>query len=647
LILDGKHSMTVTAVIEDLPSNTHFGLDVLAAGVSSYSPITSQDVTPMTVVGAKAWSFHTYGRLKRGESIAPLREGIRTLPDRHSDRAAGGTAPSEIWPLIVRPIRTLHLSAQDVASPDNVSLGRLYGAIGIGALIVLAAAINFVTLRTALAMRRSFEVGVRKACGGNRRALFVQFMSEVFVHVAVATLLGVALAAAALPALNAFLLRTIAWQTLVSPSFVGVTLALLVVVTALAGAYPAFVLASFRASIVTKARATGRLQNGVRQALVALQFAIVIAVLIATIVVHRQTAFGMRESLRQISDPILQLRTSCSDAIKDALARLPGVRGAACSAYPPQMGIGGVGPVQVNGGERLVLGEDAVDYGFFELFGNELAAGRYFSESFAADETPADAKWTTPESIMLNEAGVRKLGLPSAQAAIGQIVTLNHPSGAVGTFSGEHAAAIVGVVKDFQMGSVQNEILPSVFWVDPLLFHTVSLKLDGRTIPETLDAIDRVWAQMGDPGPPQRVFFEETVQQIYRDMHRDFELFSVFACIAILISALGLVGLAAHTASVRTKEIGVRKVLGSGRGGVMSLLLWQFGKPVLLANLIAWPAAYVAMSGWLAGFARRIALEPWMFVSAAVVTLAIAALTVAVHTWTIAGIRPAEALRHE
>jgi putative ABC transport system permease protein len=248
---------------------------------------------------------------------------------------------------------------------------------------------------------------------------------------------------------------------------------------------------------------------------------------------------------------------------------------------------------------------------------------------------------------VLNEAGVRKLGLASPQAAIGETVTINHPSGLVRTFSGEHAAQIVGVVRDFQMGSVRNEVFPAVFYVDELLFGVLSLKLDGRSTPETLDAIDRVWREMGDPGPPQRWFFEDTVEQIYGDMRRDFELFTVFAGVAILISALGLVGLAAHAASVRTKEIGVRKVLGSNRAGIMSLLLWQFSKPVLLANLIAWPAAYFAMSSWLAGFARRIDLEAWMFVGAAAATLLIAALTVATHAWTIAGVRPAVALRSE
>ena len=636
LLREGKQPMKVTAVIETLPSSTTlFAIDVIAAGHSAGSPIVAQDMRPMTVVGAKGWGFNTYGLLKRGESIEPLRESIRTLP-------------SVIWPLIVREIRTVHLGARNVASPDNEDLSRLYGALGIGALIVLAAAINFVTLRTALALRRSTEVGVRKACGGNRRALFAQFMSEVFVHVLIATGLGVAVASAALPALNTFLDRTIEWRTLLTPQFLSAIAALLVTVTLLAGAYPAFVLASFRPSLVTKARATGRLQKGVRQGLVALQFSIVIAVLIATIVVHRQTAFGIRESLRLVADPTMYLVASCNDAMKAEMAQVRGVKGVACSSNLFMASTGGVGPVIYNGGsDPFILGEQNVDIGLFELLGIELAAGRYFSEEFGADKTPEGAKWTVPESIIVNEAGVAKLGIASPQAAIGQMVTINHPSAAVGTFSGEHTAQIVGVVKNFQQGSVRNDYYPTAFFVDPGMFHFMYMKLDRGTVPETVDAVDRIARAMGPPGPPQRGFLDETLQLLYGDLQRDFELFSVFAGVAILISALGLVGLAAHAASVRTKEIGVRKVLGSGRAGIMGMLMWQFSRPVLLANLIAWPAAYFAMHAWLAGFARRIELEPWMFVAAALATLAVAALTVAAHAWTIAGVRPVVALRHE
>jgi putative ABC transport system permease protein len=646
LVLNDAHPMEVTAVIENLPSNTHLYIDVLAAAHSTYSPAAEQDLIPLTIVGAKRWSAQTYALLRPGEPLEPLRERLWTLADGRSVTNEG-TLPSTLWPVTIQSIRAIHLSSRDVANPDNEDLGRLYGALGIGMLIVLAASINFVTLRTALAMRRSLEVGVRKSLGANRRGLFAQFMSEVFVHVTIATVLGAALAAAALPALNAFLLRTIDVSVLASPEILVGIVALLVAVTLLAGAYPALVLASFSPSAATRARSAGRLQNGVRQGLVALQFAIVAAVLIATVVVHRQMAFGLRESLRQFEDPTVILNTSCSDAIKDAMARVEGVREVACSGVVPQRGIGSVGPSQYQDRERVVIGTAPVGIGLFELYDFEPVAGRFFSEDFGTDVTPADNVWTSPEALVLNEAGTRLLGFASAEAAVGEVVMLNHGSGVTGQFTGEHDARIIGVVKDFQMGSVRSEIFPTVFFVDPWLYRTLSMKLDGRSTPETLEAIDRVWSDMGDPGPPQRTFFEDFIEEAYTDLRRDFQLFSVFAGISIVISMLGLVGLAAHTVVARTKEIGVRKVLGSGRTGIMRLLMWQFSKPVLLANVLAWPAAYYAMSRWLEGFARRIELDLWMFVAAALATLAVALATVLVHAWTIAGIRPVTALRHE
>jgi putative ABC transport system permease protein len=646
LVLDDEHAMTVTAVVENLPSNTHLEIDVLAAGHSTYSPLAQQDLIPLTIIGAKRWGVLTYGVLARNESIEPLRESIRTLGDRHSVTNEG-VPPSDLWPLIVRPITAIHLSAGDVAQPESMDRGRLYGALGIGVLVLLAACINFVTLRTALAVRRSLEVGVRKTLGASRGALFGQFMSEVFVHVCVATAVGIGIAAAALPALNAFLLRTIDAGVLASAPFLAGIVASVAIVTLIAGSYPALVLASFNASAATRARGAGRRQNALREALVALQFAIVAAVLIATAVVHRQMAFGQREALRQLSDPIVVLTTRCSESFEDAMARVEGVVATACSSGLPQAGAGAVGPIQYGDNEQLVIGTVNVGIGFFELYDLPLVAGRFFSEDFGTDVTPRDNIWTSPEAIVLNESAVANLGFAAAAAAIGATVKLNHVSGVTGQFTGVHDARIIGVVADFQMGSVRSDIYSSVFFVDPWLFGTLSLKLDGRALPETLDAIDRLWAEMGSPGPPNRVFFEESVEEMYRDLRRDFQLFTVFAGVAITISILGLVGLAAHTVVARTKEIGIRKVLGSGRGGIMRLLMWQFGRPVLVANLIAWPAAYIAMSRWLEGFARRIELEPWIFVAAAVATLAVALATVLVHTWSIAGIRPVVALRHE
>ena len=175
----------------------------------------------------------------------------------------------------------------------------------------------------------------------------------------------------------------------------------------------------------------------------------------------------------------------------------------------------------------------------------------------------------------------------------------------------------------------------------------VSLKLDGRATPETLEAIDRTWKELGGSGPLSANFLRAAMENMYLDLRRQTQLFSVFAGIAIFIAVLGLVGLAAHAAVTRTKEIGIRKAVGGGRLEITRLLLWQFSRPVLLANLIAWPAAYYVMGTWLQGFARRVELDWWMFAGAAAVALTVAVAAVSIHTWSMAGTRPAEALRYE
>jgi putative ABC transport system permease protein len=182
--------------------------------------------------------------------------------------------------------------------------------------------------------------------------------------------------------------------------------------------------------------------------------------------------------------------------------------------------------------------------------------------------------------------------------------------------------------------------------VDEALSTTISLKLDGRATPEALEAIDRAWKELGGSGPLQRSFFEQRIEDLYVDLRRQTQIFSVFAGTAIFIAVLGLVGLAAHAAVTRTREIGIRKAVGGGRREIMRLLLWQFSRPVLLANVIAWPVAYYVMGAWLQGFARRVELDWWVFAGAAVATLAVAIAAVSMHTWVMAGARPVEALRY-
>jgi putative ABC transport system permease protein len=233
---------------------------------------------------------------------------------------------------------------------------------------------------------------------------------------------------------------------------------------------------------------------------------------------------------------------------------------------------------------------------------------------------------------------VRQLGFAGRQAAIGKAVTL---------YGAHRPSQIVGVVGDFAFKSVRDPIDAAVDFFAPGQNSFINVRLTGRQIPETLAAIDRVWQQSGAQGPIMRIFLSDRLQSFYLDIIRQGQVFGGFAAMAVLIACLGLFGLAASTAEQRTKEIGIRKAMGAKTSDIMRLLLWQFAKPVLWANLIAWPVAGYLMWRWLRGFAYRIDLSPWLFLAASALALAIAMLTVLIHSWLIARARPVAALRYE
>ena len=234
-----------------------------------------------------------------------------------------------------------------------------------------------------------------------------------------------------------------------------------------------------------------------------------------------------------------------------------------------------------------------------------------------------------------------------ASDAVGQLVTWNHVFALPATFTGPHDAQIIGVVHDFQVGSVRGQIPPAAFFVDRKLGNVMSVRLHTEDLPGALRAIDRAWATAGAPRPIQRKFFADDVATIYLKVARQAELLAIFAGVAVLIALLGLVGLVVFATSRRTKEIGIRKTLGATRLQIVRLLLWQFLQPVLIANVIAWPLAYYAMGRWLDGFARHVELGPWVFVAAGIGTLSLSLLTVLAHAYATAGTRPINALRHE
>ena len=650
-LLVDKHPMRVTAVIEDLPSNTHLTADIFASGRSPYSVLThlQQVDTPLNNVVA------TYFRLRPGASASAMEPQLPAFVQRHYPlgRINATWAKTKVIVHLV-PLTAIHLrpSTQGAFKPagDKTVIAAI---AGVGVLIVLVAAINFVTLMTARAARRAVEVGVRKAAGASRRDLVVQFMGEAFLYVVFAVVFAIAMAELALPAFNALLQRRIAFDYANDPMLAaGIGLAT-VLVALLAGAYPAFVLSAFRPAAVLKGglpQSTGGV--GVRQALVIIQFAVLIGLVLGAITIARQTYYALNQGMRLDKDQVLFIAASpCTDRLRDAVLTVPGVQRAACaSASVVVPDLSNILDDTVIDDRHETMTVAPVDFGFFEVYGLKPLAGRLADRNRPSDGFLAGSEVNPP--VVINETAVKRLGFKSSQAALGHVIMWHFHADPTTAFGQDPArpSEIIGVVPDFTFGSMRAPIQATMYMVGPKVSYysiALSAKLDGRRIPESLAGIDRVWKRLEGDAPIQRTFVTLFTMRLYIDTLVQGALITIAAVVALSIAALGLFALSAYTTERRTKEIGIRKAMGADTGDILRLLIWQFTKPVLWANLIAWPVSFMILTGWLGGFAYHVDLAPWTFAAAAGAALVIAWATVFIHALRVARAKPVGALRYE
>lgn len=635
------HPMRVSAVLDDIPRQTHLEqFKIFASGSAAWGPLAREDRLPSTVP-----IFWTYARLPTGMSADRIRYGLEAFAARHySDTSGTRSGPGALGTRFrLEPIKDLHLSADARAVNRQIAI--------VGALIVFVAAINFVTLMTARAVRRALEVGVRKAIGARRRDVVIQFMGEALLYVFAATLIGVVIAESALPAANTFLDRSIAFDVLSDPA-----LALGIAGTALltgliAGAYPALVLSSFAPSpALAGARGQRAGSSAVRQGLVVAQFAVLIVLIIGTATVYRQTSFALQNVLRLNEDQMVIV--DCEPGFKERVAALPGVNAAACISYEA-LGYPTISKTFVKDPARgdITINTVGADVGFFEMHGLKPLAGRFFSADRGEDMvlTGPNAGPQEQPSLVVNESAVRQLGFASSQDAIGKSVDWIRPFAAPPTDEQPSylRSRIIGVVGDFTLGSIRTVVDPTMYFVDPISTPLLSATLQGGRLPETLQSIDALWRSTGHVRPIKFEFMSEYMRQLYRDIEIQGGIIGASAGLAIVIACLGLFALAAFTAERRTKEIGVRKAMGASRVDLVRLLLWQFTKPVLWANVVAWPLAYWAAAEWLNGFAYRVSLPLWLFMSASIAAVLIAWASVAAKAWQAANAKPVTALQYQ
>jgi putative ABC transport system permease protein len=343
----------------------------------------------------------------------------------------------------------------------------------------------------------------------------------------------------------------------------------------------------------------------------------------------------MDDALRTDVDQVLTVAAQCPAGFRTEVAKLPGVRAVSCGGA--ELLDGQVFAfIQVNGSHMPVDVMAMLPSGF-ALLGVAPVAG-------SLSGLPADGDREITRAV-INETASRRLGYASPEAAIGQRL----PSLPVGADSGGRMR-VAAVVPDFAFYSVETAIEPAVYLNRPAYpggKGLVLIRLSGRSVPETLRAIDRLWGETGGTEPIERAFLSDHIEGLYRDLERNTQLFAAFAGVAAFLACLGLIGLSVSIAERRTKEIGVRKALGARTDQILALLLWQIGRPIVWANLIAWPAAWWLMRSWLDGFAYRVPLQAWLFPTAGVIAAAIAAASIGAQSFAVARRKPAVALRYE
>ena len=642
------HPMRVTAVVEDLPSNSYLKGEVFGSSLAAYSQFALYDLAPDQ--GAFRISAYTFIRLRPGTPVHRMQQELSAFATHNSDTSTV-YPPGFTVGLHLTPIGDLHLSPSGESPLSPRGDRTLLAALSvIAVLIITSASFNFVTLMTARAAQRAIETGVRKAAGALRSQLIIQFLAEAVIYVALAMVLAVAISELLLPWMNSVLKQKIAFNYLGDPALLGALLATIVGLGVMAGAYPAFVLSAYRPAAVLKGTLVQGASGGiVRRALVALQFAIMIGLGITAMTIWRQTLFSLNNQLRVDGSSVLLIDDACAPsgrAFRDRLASVPGVARAACANEAALFNGGMIVSAQAQGGAQTPMLSGVVDDGALEFYGLRPLAGRFFDHNHGEDDRLVEGEAPGNPSIVVNETAMRKLGFSSPARAIGKTVIWNRRRWSAKPTPGTIGPSeIIGVAPDLALDT-RREARPQILYVDPTSFSVLSVRLIGSQIPEALMGIDAAWSQIMHSSIHRR-FLSQSLQDMYADIILQGTAISLGTGLAVVIAALGLFGLSAHSTEQRTKEIGIRKSMGAGTGDIVRLLMWQFTKPVLWANLIAWPQAAWLMTRWLETFTHHIDLPLWLFPATGAVTLTIALLTVSVHSILVARAKPVAALRYE
>ncbi|WAC13581.1 ABC transporter permease [Dyadobacter pollutisoli] len=618
---------TVTGVMKEAPANSQIKGDLFVS-MSSYTQRFNKGVdTDWGNFGTT-----TYLLLNPGVKTEKLAAKFPPFLEKHAGQMMRENKMAITF--VMEPLLDIYLHSKREAE-ESGSMNNVYIFSVVAIFILLIACINFINLTTARSAERAREVGVRKAVGAARSLLRRQFIIESVLLCTIAFVFSVVLSAISIPFFNDLSGKIISTGIADNPQFVACLFLAALLIGCLAGIYPAFVLSSFDPIVVLKGRFTMSAKgNLLRKGLVTVQFAVSIALIIATIVVYKQVNFMRSRDLGFSKDQMLVINGETDkkrNVFQESLLNISGVKSTAASTrVPGSKNNEAYSEIENARGEMQSgnLEVYSVDFNFLQQFDLKIIAGRAFSKAFGSDSSKA---------LVINEAAARMLGYQSPQEAIGRKYK---QWGRQGT--------IIGVVKDFHFKSLQENITPLTFrFLDFWNGDLVSVKIEGNHVRQTLASIEKEWKAQNPEKPFTYYFMDEYFDRQYRADERFERLFLDFAVLAIFISCLGLLGLASYSTMQRTKEIGVRKVMGASTGSIVGLLSKDFLKLVSLAFLIASPLAWFGMRKWLQNFAYQTDIEWWVFAVAAILSGTIAFATISFQSIKAAFMNPIKSLRSE
>ncbi|HLP18508.1 MAG TPA: ABC transporter permease [Bacteroidota bacterium] len=646
LMVDDKTPYTVTGVMKDYPENSHFRCVALCSIVSN--PIINKNIwlelwySTYIVLkpGSDATAFEAKLEKAGAQYVAPQAEAV--LGIHIQDFLKSGNS----YGYFMQPLKSIYLqSARTYGIDRNTAWGDersgdiayVYIFGGVAAFILVIAIINFMNLATARSERRAKEVGIRKTLGSDRAGLIRQFMTESIFTSGLSVLLSLALLELFLPAFNNLAGRHLALNYIEHPLVIPALVVFAIILGALAGVYPAFVLSRFSPTRALSAHDGAHTRKSrLRNILVVVQFAISITLMICTIVIKQQLDYIQNKNLGFNKEHLLMIGSAYVlgnhlDAFKEEAMKNPQIVSISTSYRLFNSGVPGHAYFfnKKTGTNPLSMSYLEADENFIHTYQIAMKAGRFFSKSFATDSN----------AVVINEATLRDLGTTDV---IGKQLT------ALSTYEGAKSYTIIGVVKDFHWESLHQGIRPLGIFLfsENRSGNVLNVRMQGSDVKGTIEFLKHTWEKFSAE-PFYSNLVDRDLQRMYDAERKIADIAIVVSLLAIFIACLGLFGLASFVTEQRVKEIGIRKVMGASVPEIVVLLSKEFTKRVLFANAIAWPVAFYCMNTWLQNFAYRISINVWIFIAAGLLALMIALATVSFQAIKAAIANPIQSLRYE